>query len=238
MVVAFETDVLEVIQRTRNVKSFRFRIKGAPDFKPGQFFFVTIKIEGVERTKHFSFSNSPTEKGYVEFTKRITESPFSKALDRLKTGDWARLKMPYGAFTFEGEYKKAAFLSGGIGITPIRSIIKFVVDKKVPAALILLYGNNTESDIIFKDDFDNIQGTNDNFRVRYTLTGLDADNGKWSGRRGYIDAGMVKEEIPDYKERIFYICGPPVMVTTLVDMVKNGLGVPKDNIKTENFTGY
>ena len=238
MAVTFETDVLEVIQRTHNVKSFRFRVKEAPDFKPGQFFFVTIKVEGVERTKHFSFSNSPTEKGYVEFTKRITESPFSKALDRLKAGDWTRLKMPYGAFTFEGEHKKTAFLSGGIGITPIRSIIKFVADKKVPAALILLYGNNTESDIIFKDDFDNIQGANDNFRVRYTLTGLDADNGKWSGRRGYIDAGMVKEEIPDYKERIFYICGPPVMVTTLVDMVKNGLGVAEDNIKTENFAGY
>ena len=238
MAVAFETDVLEVIQRTHNVKSFRFRIKEAPDFKPGQFFFVTIKIEGVERTKHFSFSNSPTEKGYVEFTKRITGSPFSKALDRLKTGDWARLKMPYGAFTFEGEYRNLAFLSGGIGITPIRSIIKFVVDKKIPVDIMLLYGNNTESDIIFKDDFDNIQGTNDNFRVRYTLTGLDANNGKWSGRRGYIDAGMIKEEIPDYKERVFYICGPPVMVTTLIDMVKNGLGVPEDKIKTENFTGY
>ena len=238
MAVAFETDVLEVIQRTHNVKSFRFRIKEAPDFKPGQFFFVTIKIEGVERTKHFSFSNSPTEKGYVEFTKRITGSPFSKALDRLKTGDWARLKMPYGAFTFEGEYRNLAFLSGGIGITPIRSIIKFVVDKKIPVDIMLLYGNNTESDIIFKDDFDNIQGTNDNFRVRYTLTGLDANNGKWSGRRGYIDAGMVKEEIPDYKERVFYICGPPVMVTALIDMVKNGLGVPEDKIKTENFTGY
>jgi len=238
MVVAFETDVLEVIQRTHNVKSFRFRIKEAPDFKPGQFFFVTIKIEGVERTKHFSFSNSPTEKGYVEFTKRITESPFSKALDRLKADDWVRLKMPYGAFTFEDEHKKVAFLSGGIGITPIRSIIKFVADKKVPADMILLYGNNTESDIIFKDDFDNIQGINDNFRVRYTLTGLDADNGKWSGRRGYIDAGMIKEEIPDYKERIFYICGPSLMVTTLVDMVKSRLGVPEDNIKTENFTGY
>jgi len=199
---------------------------------------VTIKIEEVERTKHFSFSNSPTEKGYVEFTKRITGSPFSKALDRLKAGDWARLKMPYGAFTFEGEYKKVAFLSGGIGITPIRSIIKFVVNKKIPVDMMLLYGNNTEADIIFKDDFDNIQGANDNFRVKYTLTGLDSDNGKWSGRRGYIDAGMIKEEIPDYKERVFYICGPPVMVTTLIDMVKNGLGVPEDKIKTENFTGY
>lgn len=236
--IEFETDVLEVIQRTHNVKSFRFRIKEDVDFKPGQFFFVTIKIEGIERTKHFSFSNSPTEKGYVEFTKRITESEFSKALDRLKIDDRARLKMPYGAFTFEGEYQNLAFLSGGIGITPIRSITKFVVDKKISTDMILLYSNSTEADIIFKDDFDDIQRTSGNFHVAYTLTGSDIDSRKWSGRRGYIDADMVRGEIPDYKERIFYICGPSIMVTTLVDMLRDSLGIAEDNIKTENFTGY
>ena len=233
-----DTEIKEIIQRTHNVKSFRFRIKEDVDFKPGQFFFVTIKIGGVERTKHFSFSSSPTEKGYVEFTKRITESEFSKALDRLRVGDWARLKMPYGAFTFEGEYRNLAFLSGGIGVTPIRSITKFVVDKKISTDMVFLYGNRTEADIIFKDDFDDIQRTSGNFRVRYTLAGPDTGSKKWPGRRGYIDADMVKEEIPDYKERVFYICGPPVMVVTLVDILRNSLGIAEDSIKTENFTGY
>ncbi len=233
-----DTEITEIIQRTHNVKSFRFRIKEDVDFKPGQFFFVTIKIGGIERTKHFSFSNSPTEKGYVEFTKRITESEFSKALDRLRVGDWARLKMPYGAFTFEGKYRNLAFLSGGIGVTPIRSIIKFVVDKKISTDMVFLYGNRMEADIIFKDDFDDIQRTSGNFRVRYTLTGPDTGSEKWPGRRGYIDADMVKEEIPDYKERVFYICGPPIMVVTLVDILRNSLGIAEDSIKTENFTGY
>ena len=236
--IKFETNLLEIIQRTHNVKSFRFKIKENADFKPGQFFFVTIKVGGIERTKHFSFSNSPTEKGYVEFTKRITDSEFSKALDGLKIGDWAGVKMPYGEFTFEGEYPNLAFLSGGIGITPIRSITKFVVDKKISTDMALLYGNNREADIIFKDDFDGIRKTNGNFRVTYTLTGPDIDGGTWSGRRGYIDAGMVKDNIPDYKGRIFYVCGPSIMVTTLVGMLRDGLGVAEDNIKTENFTGY
>ena len=126
--VTFETEVSDVIQRTHNVKSFRFKRDESADFKAGQFFLVTIKISGQERTKHFSFSSSPTEKGYIEFTKKLTGSDFSKALDGLKTGDRAKLKMPYGSFTFEGGYKKIAFLSGGIGITPIRSICKYVVD--------------------------------------------------------------------------------------------------------------
>lgn len=236
--IKFETEVLNIIQRTHNVNSFRFKVKEDVDFKPGQFFFVTIKIDGTERTKHFSFSNSPTEKGYVEFTKRITDSEFSKALNRLKIGDWARLKMPYGSFTFEGEYKKIAFLSGGIGITPIRSICKFATDSMLPTDMVLLYGNNREEDIIFRQDLDNMQAVNKNLRIVYTLTSSDIDRKIWKGRTGYIDDTMIKEEIPDYTERIFYICGPPRMVESLINILRNKLGVQQDKIKIENFIGY
>lgn len=61
----FETELLDVVQRTSNVKSFRFKVKEEVNFKPGQFFFLTIRIHGEERTKHFSFSNSPTEKEHT-----------------------------------------------------------------------------------------------------------------------------------------------------------------------------
>jgi len=236
--IDFETEVLNIIQRTHNVKSFRFRIEKDVDFKPGQFFFVTIKIDGVERTKHFSFSNSPTEKGYVEFTKRITDSEFSHALERSKVGDWARLKMPYGSFTFGGEYEKIAFLSGGIGITPIRSICKFATDSILPTDIVLLYGNDREEDIIFRQDLDNMHSVNKNLRIVYTLTSGDIDRKIWKGRTGYIDDTMIKEEIPDYRERIFYICGPPRMVESLIDILNNKLGIEENRIKRENFVGY
>lgn len=236
--IDFETEVLNIVQRTHNVKSFRFRIEKDVDFKPGQFFFVTIKIDGVERTKHFSFSNSPTEKEYVEFTKRITDSEFSKALERLKVGDWARLKMPYGSFTFGGEYEKIAFLSGGIGITPIRSICKFATDSMLPTDIVLLYGNDREEDIIFRQDLDNMHSVNKNLRIVYTLTSSDIDRKIWKGRTGYIDDTMIKEEIPDYRERVFYICGPPRMVESLIDILNNKLGIEENKIKRENFVGY
>ena len=236
--VIFETEVTDIIQRTPDVKSFRFKIENNITFKAGQFFFVGIKIDGQERTKHFSFSNSPTEKGYAEFTKRMTGSEFSNALEKLKPGDRAKLKMPYGAFTFEGEYERIAFLSGGIGITPIRSICKFVTDTNLPSDIVLLYGNNTQKDVIFKQDFDQMGLVNKNIRVVYTLTLPNIDKSEWPGRIGYIDDKMIKEEISDYKERIFYLCGPPKMVETLVDILKNRLNVKDSNIKTENFTGY
>jgi ferredoxin-NADP reductase len=236
--IHLKTRVVDIINRAPGVKSFRFGVNGELNFKPGQFFFITLEIDGNERTKHFSFSNSPTEKGYVEFTKRITQSPFSGTLDRLKKGDPAELKMPYGSFTFEGEYEKVAFLSGGIGITPIRSMLKFATDKVLATDFVLLYGNSREEDIIFKEDLDRMQSVNKNLRVVYTLTSREADKSEWNGRTGHIDSSAIKEELPDYKDRVFYICGPPAMVSSLAAILKNELGVKDTKIKIENFTGY
>lgn len=236
--IEFETDIIEVKKRTHDVKSFRFGVKDDVAFTAGQFLSVTVKVGESEMTKYFSFSNSPTEKEYVEFTKRITESPFSKTLDILKIGDKARLKMPLGTFTLKDEQEKIAFLSGGIGITPIRSMCKYATDKKLPSDIVLIYGNRTEEDIVFRSDFDEMRKLNKNLRVIYTLTSTDINKEKYTGRVGYIDDIMIKKEMPDYEERIFYICGPPKMVEYLVDLLKNKLSIEKDHIRFENFTGY
>ena len=236
--IIFETEVVSVIERNPGVKSFRFKTTNDLVFKPGQFFFVGIMINGQEKTKHFSFSNSPTETGYIEFTKRLTGSEFSSALNNLKPGDWAKIKAPYGKFTFEGEHEKIAFLSGGIGITPIRSISKYVVDKGLPTDMVLLYGNNTEKDIIFKQDFDKMAEARSNFNVVCTLTAKDINKDSWQGKTGYIDADMIKKEIPDYNDRVFFICGPPAMVEVLNKTLKEKLLIREEKIVIENFTGY
>ena len=232
--IEFETEVLEIIQRTYNVKSFRFRIEEDVDFKAGQFFTVTIKIGQEERMKHFSFSNSPTEKGYVEFTKKLTNSEFSKALDRLKIGDWARLKLPFGSFVLKNGHKKIAFLSGGIGITPIRSITKYVVDNKLDIDIVLLYGNRSIKDIAFKEDFDTMQKEYSRLRVVHILSQAEAG---WPGRTGHINGQIIREEMPDYSQRRFYICGPPGMVEAMRRLLQE-LALAKESIVTENFTGY
>ena len=236
--IEFETEVLEVIPRARNVKSFRFKSNEDVNFKPGQFFFVTIRNNGKDLTKHFSFSNSPTEKEYIEFTKKLTGSDYSEALDKLKPGDWAILKLPNGAFTFEGEHKKIALLTGGIGITPFRSICQFVTDKNLTTDIVLLYGNNTEEDIIFREDFDRMAKKYNNLRVVYTLASPDIDRSTWKGRTGLISSKMIKEEIPDFGERVFYYCGPPKMVEYLGRILKDELSIPDSRLIKENFPGY
>jgi glycine betaine catabolism B len=240
-----ETEVIEVIQRTQNVKSVRLKVEHKGKFKAGQWFFITLdKDRQIKR--HLTISNSPTEEGFIEFTKKLTDSDFSDALKNIKPGDWAKIKYPYGKFTFEGEYEKITFLSGGIGITPAKSIIKFIIDKNLKTDVVLLYGNRTQKDIAFREEFDKMKRQHPKFKIVHVLS---EEKEGWPGppatarherasRTGYIDGQLIKEEIPDYTMRKFYISGPPKMAEAMQKILTDELNLDKENIFTENFTGY
>ena len=230
----FETNVKDIIPRTYNVTSFRFPRPAELDYKAGQFLFISLKVDGKELNKHFSFSSSPTEKTHIEFTKKLSDSNFSAALKALKKGDWARIDAPYGKFTLEGEYKKIGLLGGGIGITPFIGMCKYCTDMRLDTKITLLYGNRTESDIAFRKELEAMQEQNDNMKVVFTLN--EADSG-WKGATGFITADMIKKEIPDYKETMFYTCGPPAMVEIMAKLIDQ-LGLPKTQLNREYFTGY
>ncbi len=230
----FETTVKEIIQRTHDVKSFRFPRPPLFDYKPGQFMFVKIRIGKEKVQKPFSISSSPTEKSFIEFTKKLTDHEFSHALEAFKVGNWMGIDGPYGKFTFEGEYQKIAMLSGGVGITPLRSICRYCTDTLLDTEITLLYGNRTERDIVFRKELKEMQKQNDRLRVVLTVDKASED---WNGYTGMIDAEMIREAIQDYDERVFYICGPPGMVKAMEELL-HSIGIPQASIKKENFAGY
>jgi ferredoxin-NADP reductase len=231
----FETYVKEITPRTYNVKSFRFPRPEALSYKAGQFLIVTIRAEGrKELSKPFSISSSPTEAEHIEFTKKLSDSEFSTALKALKAGDWARIDAPYGKFTFEGEHEKICLLGGGIGITPFMSICRYCTDKRLNTRITLLYGNRSESDIVFRKEFDAMQKQNTNLKVVHIL---NEPSSEWKGATGFITAELVKKEIPDYRETVFYTCGPPAMVAAMEKLIE-ALGLPKEQLKREYFAGY
>jgi len=196
--------------------------------------FITIKSGEEEMKKHFTISSSPTETDFIEFTKKLTGSKFSIALDALEMGDWARIDAPYGVFTFEGEFEKIGMLSGGIGITPLRSICKYCTDMQLETEIILLYSNHFERDIVFRREIEEMQERNKNLKVVFTVS---EPSESWTGYRGRINAQMIEREIPDYMERVFYTCGPPRMVEAMEKLLGD-LHVPQKQIKKENFPGY
>jgi len=230
----FETKFQEIIPRTHNVTSFRFPRPAELEYKPGQFFFITLKQGDKELSKHFSFSSSPTEKDHIEFTKKFTDHEFSLALKAAKVGDWAKIDAPYGQFTFEGEYPKIALLGGGIGITPLMSICKNATDKALSSKITLFYGCRTENDVAFREELEELAQKNKNLKL---ICIINQPTEQWKGATGTINAEMIKQQLPDYQENIFYTCGPPPMVEAMEKLVES-LGLPKEKLKRELFSGY
>lgn len=229
-----EAKIKEIIPRTYNVTSFRVEAEGEIEFKAGQFLQVMLKTMP-ELKRYLSISNSPTEKGYLEFTKKITESDFCRTLKNLKPGDYLKIQYPFGKFTLDESFYKIAFLSGGIGITPIRSIAKYVVDKNLSTDIVLLYANRTVEDIAFKDDFDQMRKQYPRLKVIHVLSESQEAVEYKSGR---INVQIIKDSIPDYSERKFYLCGPPAMVEAMKNILAAELAVAETSIITENFQGY
>jgi ferredoxin-NADP reductase len=230
----FETQIKEIIPRTPDVNSYRFTSPAELSYRPGQYFMITIKKDDKELTHHFSFSSSPTEKDYFEFTKKLTDHEYSTALKAAKVGDWARIDAPYGQFTFKGEYSKIALLAGGIGITPFKSICKYATDKRLESKITLFYGCRTDNDIAFRREFEDMQQENKNLKVIFIVNQASS---QWKGATGVVTADLIKKELPDYKENIFYVCGPQPMVTAMQALVES-IGLQKTQLKLEYFTGY
>lgn len=232
--VELDTRIIDIIPRTPSVKSFRLDSRGKTDYKAGQF--MQVSFDGKkELSRYLSISSSPTEEGYLEFTKKITESEFSKRLNAAKIGDSIKLKYPFGNFVLDEKSQAIAFLSGGIGITPIRSICKYVCDSGLGTNIVLIYGNRSLRDIAFKEDFDAMVKQYPHFKAVNVLSSPE-DN--WQGKTGRIDKRLIQEEVPDYFERKFYICGPPLMVSGLKAILSKELNLPDEKIVIENFKGY
>lgn len=234
MPVEVEAKIKEIIPRTYNVKSFRLEVKDWVDFKAGQFLLVRLG-DGQQLKKYLSISSSPTEKCYLEFTKKLTESDFSRALNSLRAGDVIKIQHPFGKFVLDESDTKIAFLSGGIGITPIRSICKYVVDKNSGTDMILLYSNRTVRDIVFKEDFDAMQKSYPLLKVAHVLCETEAG---FKCSVGLINNQIIRNEIPDYQQRKFFLCGPPQMVEAMNKILLDELKIASDTVVTEKFQGY
>lgn len=230
----FQVRTKEIIPRNYNVKSFRLEARANIEYKAGQFLSVQILAEK-EGKRYLSISSSPTEKGYIEFTKKITQSSFSKILNSLKPQDGLKIQYPFGEFTLEGAQTKIAFLAGGIGITPVRSICKYIVDTKLGIDISIIYANQSIRDIIFGEDFDEMQKGHPGLRVSHVLC---EPAGGFKCALGLINSQIIRKEAPDYAQRKFYLSGPPSMVGEMERILTEELILPKENIVTESFQGY
>ena len=257
----FSVELIEKIKRTPSIESFRFKVKEKIDtsaalsinpeqtqgvisrkverinFSPGQFVKVVFDrddLQNKELNKYLSFSSSP-EKDYVEVTKRLSDSVFSARLKALKAGDSILMQGPMGNCIFKEEYEKIGFLIGGIGITPVISILEYILEKKLDTDIMLVYSSRNNAEIAFKSKLNGWEKENSKVQALYTVTDCQPDDG--TCMQGQISKNMVGQKFQDMTERKIFIYGPPVMVQAMKDLCLES-GCDKNEIIVENFLGY
>jgi glycine betaine catabolism B len=237
--VETRTKFLKRKDETFDCTSFIFEKPSSFEYIAGQYMFFTVEHENPDSRgprRHFTISSSPTE-NEIMFTTRFTNqgSSYKKALRELKTGTSVTIANPSGKFILPKDPSQpVVFLGGGIGITPFRSMIKFATDKLLPTPINLIYSNKTPTDIVYRTEFDLWSSTNHHLRVHYLV---DLPDSNWNGDTGHLNSEIVKRNVPDLTEPIFYICGPPGMVAAYKDLLEQA-EVQIDSIHTENFSGY
>ena len=234
-----ELKLLEKTWLTKEIYNLKFQRPETFDFKPGQFLNINIEVNGNIERRAYSISSSPTEKTYIMLTiKREDysdlsvkkEKSVSIKLSQLNQGDLIEAKGPFGIFTLDEKYDTFYFIAGGTGITPFRSISKYILDKKLDKQITLIYSCRTEGDILFNKELTKLSQENKNFKFIPTTTRDE----NYKGHKGRINDQFLKEHVKEIKDGIFYICGPKLFVEAVAQIILN-IGVEKSRIKIEKW---
>jgi ferredoxin-NADP reductase/Na+-translocating ferredoxin:NAD+ oxidoreductase RnfD subunit len=210
-------------------------------FRPGQYLEWTL---GHDRTdsrgnrRYFTIASSPTENELRLGIKFYNpSSSFKKKMLDLTPGDEIMAGQLAGDFTLpRNRGKKLVFIAGGIGITPFRSMVKYLMDRNEKRSVALFYVNRTNAEIAYRDIFDEAEQAI-GLKTIYAITGAGEALPEGNGRRGHIDGTLLRRELPDYHDRTFYISGTHAMVTATETMLHR-LGIPAKHIKTDFFPGF
>ena len=198
--------------------------------------------------RHFTISSSPTE-NFIMLSTRIRDSPYKKRLSNLERDAKVKVRGPEGQFILHEDYSKpAVFLSGGIGVTPFRSMIKYATDKQLPLKIVMFDSNRNRDNILFKKEFDDWANMNKNLKIIYTISEDEqqqqqqssSTTNDWRGEYGRIDKAMILKYLDTnvLNNSVYYICGPPSMLKAMQALLQDDLEIPEERIKVEEFVGY
>lgn len=221
--------------------AFHFEKPAGFDFKAGQVAEWKLidppdtDSDGNNRT--FTIASAPYEDSLMCST-RMRDSAFKRSIQKLEPGDEILLEGPGGSFKLHNdESKPAVFLTGGIGVTAVRSIVLQALKDQVGHKLVVFYSNHRPEDAAFLEELDQTSKSHPDYTFVPTMTQMDQSDESWSGETGHVDKAMLEKHLDDLSKPIYYLDGPPDMVDSLFRMLTEA-GVDEDNIRTEEFPGY
>ena len=234
----------EIKEETKSTKTFK--LVPDPDsvtkelayFRPGQYISLKVDLEGVRITRPYSIASSPKDalKGFYEITIRKEENGFLTHFiwDNWKVGTKVESSGPEGFFYYERlrDLTQIVGIAGGSGITPFRSMVKAIIDGTIDAKLILLYGSSEEDDIIYYDEFKELEKKyTDKFKVVHVLS---CEKVTLEGSElGFLTSEII-EKYCDVNKSSFFVCGPQVMYN-FVEKELEKFNLPHKRVRREAF---
>ena len=233
--------LIEQKELAPSIYEFSFQPNEKFYYSPGQYLEWTLAhkksdTRGVRR--YFTIASSPTE-NEMKLTIKAMEngSSFKKHLLAMKKGDLMYAASLGGEFTLpKDNHQKLVFIAGGIGLTPFRSMIKYLIDKKQKMDIVFFYVCSNESEFVYKDLFAEAEKCI-GIKIIYVVTNTKNAQHNWKGKTGYIDKEMLTSEVPDYMERMFYISGPDAMVQSYKRLLRE-VNIKGGRIITDYFPGF
>ena len=228
-----------IFQETPDVKTFRFVApEGGPlpfEHTAGQYINLKLTIDGKRVNRSYTIASSPTRSAYCEISvKRAANGYGSKHLhDTWKEGQLVQVSAPAGKFFFAGhEADKIVLIAGGIGITPMMSVVRSLTDRGWAGQMYLVFSVRKKEDIVFAHEIMDLQERHENLHVLITLT--NETDSAWTGKRGQITKELLAEFIPDFKHGPVMLCGPDPMMTAMRALVVS-MGIPDAEVHQEAF---
>jgi len=221
--------------------AFHFEKPQGFAYTAGQFGDVTLanppETDAEGNTRTFTLASAPYE-GDLMVATRMRDTAFKRVLKTMALGTEVSLNAPDGSLTLHSDARiPAVFLSGGIGVTPVRSIVLQATHDKLPHKIVLFDSNRRPEDSAFLDELAETQKRNPNFTLVGTMTEMEKSSKVWTGETGYVTQAMLLKSVHDLSLPIFYISGPPAMVAAMRKILDDS-GVMGDKIRTEEFAGY
>ncbi len=221
--------------------SFYFDKPAGFQFKPGQYLDCTLidppETDAEGNIRSPSLASAPAEKDLMVAT-RMRDTAFKRVLKTMALGSQLQIEGPLGSFTLHSTTSQpAVFLAGGIGITPFRSMIVNSARMGFANRVVLFYSNRCPEDSAFLQELQQVGSENKNCQAICVMTKMEKSKRSWDGETGYIDKTMLTRFVPDVAAPIYYIAGPPSMVTAMKETLISA-GVNEDDIRSEDFAGY
>ncbi len=212
---------------------FRFSRPPGYTYEPGQYLSLTLETREGVQIKNFSHCDSPRDPE-TQILTRMTGSAFKDALAALRPGDTVETGGPFGKLVLPDGVARAAFLVGGVGITPMRSIVRDSAQRSTGLTALVFDGNLDETCIPLREEFDTLEKEHASIRFVHVL---ERPSPAWSGERGFISAETVRRHCDPLDGWHWFVSGPPAMVDAMARVV-DALSVDASHVSFESFAGY